>query len=116
IAATHSEPNLVTPELCLFRHIPLRFPSAISRQCRIPFANNPASITLAYAPVHGGPERDHEAAKDGNVARQPLHLYGVARTIKIAIGDDLGVRSVRRGSGIKARGKSSRLGKLQCWA
>ena len=66
--------------------------------------------------MHGGAERDHEAAKDGNVARQPLHLHGMARTIKIAIGDDLGVRSVRRGSGIKAGGKSSRFGKLQRWA
>ena len=63
--------------------------------------------------MHGGSGWNHEASGSGHVARQPLHLHGLARTIKIAIGDDLGVRIVRRGSRIIAGGICSCVGKLQ---
>src|SRR4029077_17758729 len=52
VATTHSATHLVTPELCLFWHIPLRFPSAISRKRRVSFTNNPAAVAFFYGPVH----------------------------------------------------------------
>src|SRR5262245_38522957 len=95
IATAYNASHFVTPELCPFRHIPLRFPSAISRERRVAFTNNPASIAFTYAPVHSGSDWDHEASGGGHISRQPLHLHGLARTIEIAIGDDLRLRLVR---------------------
>ena len=51
ILPTYATIDYVMPELCFFRHIPFRLPSAIGRKGNIAFADDSTAVPFHHAPL-----------------------------------------------------------------
>ena len=110
ILPTYATIDYVISELSFFRHVPFGLPSAIGRKRNIAFADNSIAVPFHHAPLRISRSWNSEACV-GNIAHNPLHLYGLPRPVEIAVGDDFGVRLCRETASLAGR-ITSGFGKL----